>query len=871
MLSDEKRLIKRLLKNYEDAGITGRPVKRTDERVQINMSLSLIQILDLDEKNQVLTISVWLLFNWKDHILQWDPNNYSQVVEVRVPPKQIWTPDIVLYNYADERLKEMRDAMVIVYYDGSIKWMPPAIFKSNCKIDIKSFPFDEQTCHMKFGSWTYDGNRLDVLFIDNEQHVLLDDYTESNEWEIIARPAMRNVKFYPCCQEPYPDLTYFLFLRRNAAFFSYILVLPCVLLSSLTLVIFWLPPESPAKMVLGMNIFVAFFLLLLLLADSTPQASNSVPYIGYYYCLNMILITLSSFLSVIVINLYFRGDRRNRVPRWLRQLCQLVNRSCTEDSDFTVSEDKIHLVQTSENNVKPVSNNKLTSLKNNQLAGDIPLIKCKPILTANGQQAPDRVKNDTAAARKKKKVRTRFVTTQEDDGNSVEKLLTAKETKATSEQKIFNSSTTSDYQRDSQERSGLDRVEVNTREGKFRSQSLSPFRECTNESTRDVHVLSGCQLCWNGIQPNTVCRICASQSSCMRYQMGCTCVPGPEGNVSSQVRHQRHPQSCPVCLQHLDALRTQQTGRRTPCTVDSTERLQPYCTHYGHPSSVNTCFTSSGGLNCTERHKHAQVCDHRSLQSHQPTVTCDVHCNQVKYEYRDGQLVLLPTCGLDTMTTTCQKHTCPKRKQEATPLINEQASIAQFTSSIERDLQDIRQVIRSFLDRVSKKDAANVVVREWRMVAMVLDRIFFVFYLIIHLCAAFGLLIPSSHEANVIDFMREYRLKNYNATYTDEEASHLFPLALSPVSPEDKVFGRSLDRPTPARSNPADQPDLVIKVPSSSDTTNKVLQQTSDKISSLSPYQRLADKQHAARPKTDSLLQSDQKNPPSDSGQTDAN
>ncbi len=32
----------------------------------------------------------------------------------------------------------------------------------------------------------------------------------------------------------------------------------------------------------------------------------------------MIMITLSTFLSVIVINLYFRGDKRNRVPRWLK-------------------------------------------------------------------------------------------------------------------------------------------------------------------------------------------------------------------------------------------------------------------------------------------------------------------------------------------------------------------------------------------------------------------------------------------------------------------------------------------------------------------------------------------------------------------------
>ena len=40
----------------------------------------------------------------------------------------------------------------------------------------------------------------------------------------------------------------------QVAFYNYILILPCVLLSSLTLVLFWLPPESPAKMVLGTSL-----------------------------------------------------------------------------------------------------------------------------------------------------------------------------------------------------------------------------------------------------------------------------------------------------------------------------------------------------------------------------------------------------------------------------------------------------------------------------------------------------------------------------------------------------------------------------------------------------------------------------------------
>lgn len=312
---DEERLVRDLFRGYNKLI---RPVQNMTQKVEVAFGLAFIQLISVNEKNQIMKSNVWLRLVWNDYQLQWDEADYGGISVLRLPPDKVWKPDIVLFNNADGNYEVRYKSNVLIYPDGEVLWIPPAIYQSSCTIDVTYFPFDQQTCIMKFGSWTFTGDQVSLSLFNNKNHVDLSDYWKSGTWDIIEVPAYLNVHNDTAPQPTETDITFYITIRRKTLFYTVNLILPTVLISFLCVLVFYLPAEAGEKVTLGISILLSLVVFLLLVSKILPPTSLVLPLIAKYLLFTFIMNTVSILVTVVIINWNFRGPRTHSMPNWIR-------------------------------------------------------------------------------------------------------------------------------------------------------------------------------------------------------------------------------------------------------------------------------------------------------------------------------------------------------------------------------------------------------------------------------------------------------------------------------------------------------------------------------------------------------------------------
>ncbi|XP_042305155.1 neuronal acetylcholine receptor subunit beta-3 isoform X1 [Sceloporus undulatus] len=311
---NEDALLRHLFHGYQK---WIRPVRHSNDTIKVYFGLKISQLVDVDEKNQLMTTNVWLKQEWIDHKLCWNPEDYGGITAIRVPSESLWLPDIVLFENADGRFEGSLMTKAIVKYNGIVVWTPPASYKSSCTMDVTFFPFDRQNCSMKFGSWTYDGNMVDLILVD--ENVDRTDFFDNGEWEILNAKGMKGNRKDGLYS--YPFITYSFVLRRLPLFYTLFLIIPCLGLSFLTVLVFYLPSDEGEKLSLSTSVLVSLTVFLLVIEEIIPSSSKVIPLIGEYLLFIMIFVTLSIIVTVFVINVHHRSSSTyHPMAPWVKRL-----------------------------------------------------------------------------------------------------------------------------------------------------------------------------------------------------------------------------------------------------------------------------------------------------------------------------------------------------------------------------------------------------------------------------------------------------------------------------------------------------------------------------------------------------------------------
>ncbi|XP_036410261.1 acetylcholine receptor subunit delta-like [Megalops cyprinoides] len=330
--NEEEQLINHL---FKERGYNKelRPVENKEDAVPVYLALTLSNLISLKEVDETLLTNVWMEHGWYDTRLSWNTSEYDSVTELRLPPHMVWLPEIVLENNNDAQFQVAYYCNVLVYPSGYVYWLPPAIFRSSCAINVNYFPFDWQNCSLKFSSLTYNAKEISMHLKEdvdaetgksyNVEWIIIDPagFTENGEWEIVHKPARRNVyKSIPKDSNKHQDITFYLIIKRKPLFYIVNIIIPCMLISFMASLVYYLPADSGEKMTLSISVLLAQSVFLLLISQRLPETSMAIPLIVKYLMFIMVLVTVVVLNCVIVLNLHFRTPSTHVMSEWTKEV-----------------------------------------------------------------------------------------------------------------------------------------------------------------------------------------------------------------------------------------------------------------------------------------------------------------------------------------------------------------------------------------------------------------------------------------------------------------------------------------------------------------------------------------------------------------------
>ncbi|XP_073515699.1 5-hydroxytryptamine receptor 3A-like [Phyllobates terribilis] len=296
-----------------------RPVKDWRDTSTVYLDLTLYTIVDLDMNKQTAIIFIWFYMSWKDEFVSWNPDIFCGIKKMFVSSDYFWTPDLYIYEMIESDDNSPNIPYYRISYNGKIVNAMPLRIVVSCKLDVFTFPFDNQTCRLSFGSYVYTVSDIVMLPKSNSSVVnknAWDVFTSKGDWVLQAVTVQE--KSYVTEGEEYNQVIYSIYIRRTPMIYILNLIIPACFLVFLDVASMFIQSYSE-RLGFKITIVLGFSVLLLILNDMLPNSDNT-PMLGIFCCICMAMMVLSILGTIATLYMLEQSNTNAILPLWIKKV-----------------------------------------------------------------------------------------------------------------------------------------------------------------------------------------------------------------------------------------------------------------------------------------------------------------------------------------------------------------------------------------------------------------------------------------------------------------------------------------------------------------------------------------------------------------------
>lgn len=242
------------------------------------------------EVEESISLTAALALNWTDPSMAWDPALYGNTQYIIINSKKLWLPRIYLVSKIDSMkpVGHNMDYHITIRSNGEVWYAPGGILVSKCPTDISKFPFDTQTCRLKFSSWGILSSNLILSSVYAKAQLNL--FTPHSDWTLQEYTTLDG--YEP--ESGYHEFQVKITMKRQPLYHVVLVILPTLLFALINPLVFVLPIDSGERVSLSITIMLSYAMFLGLVSSSIPASSNPM-------CALLIMMVIIIFISGVIV------------------------------------------------------------------------------------------------------------------------------------------------------------------------------------------------------------------------------------------------------------------------------------------------------------------------------------------------------------------------------------------------------------------------------------------------------------------------------------------------------------------------------------------------------------------------------------------